>query len=100
MPELDSKPHVKYYRSFIAGEVQLAVKEQDCAKGVRVTLQLKAGGPATTAETDFLGDFEFKGLAAGGEYVLRAEYEGYLATEVTVRTDASVNVGEGVLAAR
>jgi Fe-S-cluster-containing dehydrogenase component len=101
-PELGTKPLVQYYslpKPFIAGEVLLAGKEGECAKGVKVTLEPKAGGPAITAETDFLGDFEFKGLAVGGEYTLRAECQGYAAKELAVRTDDSVNVGEVVLSA-
>ena len=99
-PELGAKPLVQYYglpKPFIAGEVLLAGKEGECAKGVKVTLQPKTGGPAITTETDFLGDFEFKGLAVGGEYTLRAECAGYAARELAVRTDDSVNVGEVVL---
>jgi Fe-S-cluster-containing dehydrogenase component len=102
-PELGTRPSILYYglpKPFIAGEVLLAGKEGECAKGVKVTLLSKAGQSLAVAETDFLGDFEFKGLAAGGEYTLRAEFEGYAARELAVRTDASVNVGELVLAAR
>jgi len=99
-PELGTKPLVQYYglpRPFIAGEVLLKGKEGECAKGVKVTLLSKAGQSVAVAETDFLGDFEFKNLAVGGEYTLRAECAGYAAKEVAVKTDASVNVGELVL---
>jgi Fe-S-cluster-containing dehydrogenase component len=102
-PELGTRPLVQYYglpRPFIAGEVLLAGKVGECVKGAKVTLLSKAGQSLAATQTDFLGDFEFKGLDTGGEYVLRAEYPGYLAIELAVRTDASVNVGELVLAAR
>lgn len=102
-PELGTRPTVKYYslpKPFIAGEVLLAGKTNECVKGAKVTLVSKADRKTAATETDFLGDFEFKGLDTGGEYVLRAEYQGYLAKEVAVRTDASVNVGEVVLAAK
>lgn len=99
-PEFGTKPAVRYIglpKPFIAGEILLDGKDGECAKGVKVVLIAKTGDRAVTTETDFLGDFEFKGLAAGAEYVIRAECEGYLAKELTVRTDKSVNVGELVL---
>jgi Fe-S-cluster-containing dehydrogenase component len=101
-PELGTKPVMKYVslpKPFIAGEVVLAGKDE-CVSGAKVTLQSKADNKTLATETDFLGDFEFKGLVAGAEYTLRAEYEGYLAKEVMVRTDASVNLGELVLTAK
>ena len=101
-PEYGTKPLVQYIglpRPFVAGEVVLAGKEGECAIGARVTLRSRADNNTMTAVTDFLGDFEFKGLAVGGEYTLRAEYEGYLAKELSVRTDESINVGELVLTA-
>ncbi len=102
-PEFGTRPAIRYFelpQPFIAGEVLLAGKPGECVRGAKVTLRSKAGQNLAATETDFLGDFEFKGLDAGGEYLLRAEYEGYLAKEVTVRTDASVNVGELLLSAR
>ena len=102
-PELGTHPLMKYValpKPFIAGEVVLADKPGETAIGAKVSLQAKADKTILTAKTDFLGDFEFKGLAANTEYLLRAEYEGYLAREVTVRTDASLNVGELILSAK
>ncbi len=102
-PELGTKPVVKYLslpKPFIAGEVLLAGKQGECVHGAKVTLTSKAEQKTFSTETDFLGDFEFKGLAVGDEYILRAEYQGYLAKEVTVKTDASVNLCELVLTAR
>ncbi len=78
----------------------LAGKKVECARGAKVTLQSKADKKILATDTDFLGDFEFKGLVKGAEYLLCAEYEGYLAKEITVRTDASLNVGEMVLTAK
>ena len=101
--ELGTRPVVKYFslpKPFVAGEVLLAGKPGECAKGVKVTLQSKTDNKILATETDFLGDFEFKGLAKDAEYLLRAEYQGYIAKEVTVRTDASLNVGELVLTAK
>ena len=99
---MGTRPVVKYFslpKPFIAGEVLLAGKLGECVRGAKVTLTSKAEKKTFTAETDFLGDFEFKGLVVGGEYTLRAEYQGYLAREVIVKTDASVNVGELLLTA-
>jgi Fe-S-cluster-containing dehydrogenase component len=100
-PEYGANPVMKYIglpKPFIAGEVVLADKLGETAIGAKVTLQAKGDKKILTVATDFFGDFEFKGLAKDAEYLLRAEYEGYIAKEVTVRTDASLNVGELVLA--
>jgi len=106
-PELGTRPVMKYVslpKPFIAGEVLLADKQGECARGVKVTLKAISANGADNkilaTETDFLGDFEFRGLATNAEYLLRAEYHGYVAKEVTVKTDASVNLGELVLTAR
>jgi Fe-S-cluster-containing dehydrogenase component len=102
-PELGTKPVMKYFglpKPFIAGEVLLADKQGECARGVKVTLQSKTDSKILVTETDFLGDFEFKDLARDAEYLLRAERQGYLAKEVTVKTDASINLGELVLTAK
>jgi len=99
-PEFGTKPVMKYVslpKPFIAGEVLLSDKTGDCLKGAKVTLLTKAGKKVSTTETDFFGDFEFKGLARDTDYVLRAEFEGYVAKEITVRTNASLNVGELML---
>jgi hypothetical protein len=93
--------YVSLPKPFIAGEVLLADKQGECARGAKVTLQAISNKGADdkilATETDFLGDFEFKDLAKDAEYLLRAEYQGYVAKEVTVKTDASVNLGELVL---
>jgi len=102
-PELGTNPVMKYVslpKPFIAGEVLLADKQGECARGAKVSLLSKADNKILAAETDFLGDFEFRGLARNAEYLLRAEYQGYVAKEVTVKTEASVNLGELVLTAR
>jgi Fe-S-cluster-containing dehydrogenase component len=99
-PELGTRPTIQYFelpKPFVAGEVLLADKTGECAVGARVTLTSKADKKTQSTETDFLGDFEFKGLATGGEYTVRVEYAGYRAKEMTVRTNTSLNVGEIVL---
>ena len=102
-PEFGTKPVVKYIslpKPFIAGEVLLSDKSGECPRGAKVTLQAKGEKKILVTETDFLGDFEFKGLARDTDYILRAEHEGYIAKELTVRTSASLNVGELVLIAK
>jgi Fe-S-cluster-containing dehydrogenase component len=102
-PEFGTRPVVKYIslpKPFIAGEVLLSDKPGECLRGAKVTLQAKAEKKIFVTETDFLGDFEFKGLAGDTDYILRAEHEGYIAKELAVRTNASLNVGELVLIAK
>jgi Fe-S-cluster-containing dehydrogenase component len=102
-PEFGAKPVTKYIslpKPFIAGEVLLSGKQGECVRGAKVTLQAKEEKNILATETDFLGDFEFKGLARDTDYILRAEYEGYCVKELTVRTNASQNVGELVLSAK
>lgn len=102
-PEFGTKPVVKYIslpKPFIAGEVLLSDKPGECPRGAKVTLQAKGEKKILVTETDFLGDFEFKGLARDTDYILRAEHEGYIAKELTVRTGESLNVGELVLIAK
>jgi len=99
-PELGAKPAMKYVglpKPFIAGEVVLADKRDTCPSGVKLTLRSKADKKALAASTDFLGDFEFKGLERNHDYTLRAEHEGYFPQELTVRTNTAQNVGEVVL---
>jgi Fe-S-cluster-containing dehydrogenase component len=95
-PEFDTKPVVKYLslpKPFIAGEVILDDKQEECLKGAKLTLADSDGKVVMETETDFMGDFEFKGLTKGVDYTLKAAYEGYYAEEMTVRTNASKNVG-------
>lgn len=102
-PELATRPRTKYIglpKLFIAGEVMLADKPGECAKGATVSLQAVGEHVVITVRADFFGDFEFKGLARNKEYIVKAEYEGYVPAELTVRTYASLNVGEIVLTPR
>jgi Fe-S-cluster-containing dehydrogenase component len=100
-PEFDTQPTVKYIglpKPFIAGEVLLSDKQCDCVIGAKVTLAARDNATVVMeTETDCFGDFEFKGLARNMEYMIKAEYEGYLPVEITVRTFASRNVGEILL---
>jgi len=96
-PELECDPSVKYIdlpKYFIAGEVLLTDKPNECLKGAKVTLK-SADDSKVVAETttDFFGDFEFKRLEREKEYVVVAEYDGYKKAEITVRMNASKNLG-------
>lgn len=100
-PELGTQPAMKYMsltRPFIAGEVLLADRSGDCVQGARVTLTTKASGQRRETATDFLGDFEFRNLTKDTDYVVKAEFPGYLPREISVRTSASRNLGEVILA--
>jgi Fe-S-cluster-containing dehydrogenase component len=102
-PEFETKPVVKYLslpKPFIAGEVILGDKQDECLKGAKVTLLDADGKVVAETETDFMGDFQFKGLAKGIDYTLKAAYEGYYAAEMTVRTNASKNLGLIALTAK
>ena len=95
-PEFRTTPLLKYTdipKPFVTGEVVLSDKQAVCAKGVKVTLRDREKREILATETDFFGDFQFKGLATDTEYVLQAEYDGYVARQVVVRTDVSQNVG-------
>jgi Fe-S-cluster-containing dehydrogenase component len=97
-PEYATKPLVSYRglpRRFIAGEVVLADREDVAAEGVTVVLRDSTG--ARTTMTDTYGDFEFEGLDADRDYVLRIEHPGYRPREQPVSTRTDVNVGTMVL---
>lgn len=90
---------VRYWRlpkPFVAGEVMLC-DSPDCVKGAKVTISCPNHGWSQTTETDFFGDFEFKYLKQGRTYVIKAEYPGYKAKELTVTVDEAKNLGEIVL---
>lgn len=95
-PEFVTKPTVKYVnlpRPFIAGEVLLSDKPNECLRGAKVTLVDPTGAAVRETKTDFFGDFEFKNLSRGVDYVLKASFEGYFPQEMTVRTNSSKNMG-------
>jgi len=97
-PAYGLKPNVVYRNlpgRLIAGEVILEDR-QECAKDVKVTL--KGDGTELTTTTDFLGDFEFKGLEAGKAFRITLEYDGYKSQTIDVKTDTDENIGEVLLA--
>jgi len=97
-PELGSKPLVGFFglpKRFIAGEIALGDRMEDCAVGVKVSLR---GGPQTlSAATDNYGDFEFEGLLPDAEYIVAVEHSGYKPRELRVQAGSDLNVGTIVL---
>jgi Fe-S-cluster-containing dehydrogenase component len=97
-PEYGLQPNVVYIdlpKRFIAGEVLLEDRQDECAKGVVVTLS--DGKNKHTCKTDIFGDFEFDGLESNRSYRILVEHEGYLSKELEVKTDTDVHVGEIIL---
>ncbi len=70
-------------------------KQESCAQGVKVTL--KGDSVEKSCTTDFLGDFEFKGLPAGKAFKLTIEYNGYKSQIIDIKTDTDKNIGEVLL---
>ena len=97
-PEFNTNPLVKYIgipKRFIAGEVVLKGKEDECARGVKITLQ--GDGKKMETVSDVYGDFEFEGLAKNTTYKVTLEEKGYTARTIEVTTQTDVNLGEVVL---
>jgi len=97
-PEFNTNPLVKYIgipKRFIAGEVVLKGKEDECARGVKITLQ--GNGKKMETVSDVYGDFEFEGLAKNTTYKVTLEEKGYTAKTIEVTTQTDVNLGEVVL---
>ena len=95
--EYGLKPKVKYIglpKRFIAGEVVLSDRTDECAEGVKV--EISGEGVKKSVKTDNYGDFEVEGLEQG-EYVVKVEHAGYGKKEITVKTHTDVYLGEIVL---
>ncbi|MBW2030062.1 MAG: oxidoreductase [Deltaproteobacteria bacterium] len=94
-PEFGARPLVRYVglpKTFIAGEVVLGDRMEECAQGIKVTVI--SGSQELSIETDNFGDFEFEGLEGDKEYRLVIEQEGYARRELQVSTRADLNLGE------
>lgn len=97
-PEYGLKPRVGYLglpKRFIAGELVFADDPGRPAEAVRVTLS--RAGQTLSAASDGYGDFEFDGLEADAEYLLRVEHAGYCRYEKSFKTRTDLNVGAIVL---
>ena len=98
LPKLATKPQVSYHclpKRFLAGEVVLGDKQDQCAVGVSVAL--RNGSQTQSALTDNYGDFEFRDLDAGVDFVVRIEHAGYKPRELATRASADCNLGTIVL---
>lgn len=98
-PEFNTRPLVTYSgipRRFIAGEVVLKGREDECAQGVKITLE--GGGRKMETVSDTYGDFEFEGLAKNIAYKITIEEKGYAIRTIEVNTQTNVNLGEILLA--
>ena len=95
-PEFGTEP-THYYRHipkpFICGEVVDAATDE-CVKGAKVTATCCCCDKVMETETDFFGDFEFRGLPSNKKFTIKVEAEGYKAYEATVKTAGSVNMKE------
>jgi Fe-S-cluster-containing dehydrogenase component len=97
-PEYRTNPLVGYLglpKRFVAGEIIFADKTEVAAEGVKVVL--RRGEEMLTTATDNYGDFEFDGLEAKAEYLLRIEHPGYRRRELPLAARADLNVGTIVL---
>jgi NAD-dependent dihydropyrimidine dehydrogenase PreA subunit len=102
-PEFGTGPRIKYIKLpkvFIAGEILLSDKLDECANGITVSLADKGGQIIRQTTTDFLGDFSFDGLESNQHYLVKINHGGYFPTEIMVKTPASRNLGELVLRAK
>lgn len=100
-PEYGTNPTVRYIdlpKRFVAGEVVLKDKQQECARGVRVVLE--GEGLRLETETDAFGDFEFDGLARNASYRVAVEHGGYSPQNIDIFTQKDLNLGEVVLEPR
>ena len=97
-PEFNTKPLVKYSgipKRFIAGEIVLKDKEDECAQGIKVVLE--GNGKKVETVSDVYGDFEFEGLPKNTTYKITVEEKGYVAKTIVVTTQTDVNLGEVIL---
>jgi NAD-dependent dihydropyrimidine dehydrogenase PreA subunit len=102
-PEFGTGPMVKYIdlpKVFIAGEVLLSDRLDECANGIKVSLVAKDGRVIRQTTTDFLGDFTFDGLESNQFYLVKIDHIAYFPAEIRVKTFASQNLGEVILKAK
>ncbi len=97
-PEFKAQPAVVYHnlpKRFIAGEVVLKDKQDECAPGVQIELSGPEGKQTTLS--DVYGDFEFEGLAKNCAYTVTVSHGGYASQAFDVVTQKDINLGEIVL---
>lgn len=99
LPEEGADYVVRYYKlpkPFIAGEVLLADKPDECCAGAWVTLE-RDGAVIAETFTDFMGDFRFRGLEKGAGYKVKVCFAGYADHVAEVMTDRARNLGTIIL---
>ena len=99
-PEEGTKPRILYKelpQVFVAGEVLLEDKKDDCCEGAKVAIKNVATGETRETATDFFGDFEFKFLTKGAEYEIACSYEGYKPQVARIVLDQAKDLGQVVL---
>jgi Fe-S-cluster-containing dehydrogenase component len=97
-PEFQTRPQVLYQgipKRFIAGEVVLKDRQDECAEGVLITLT--GDGVKRQTRSDSYGDFEFEGLDKNSAFQVSIAHDGYEPRQVDVVTRTDVNLGEIVL---
>jgi Fe-S-cluster-containing dehydrogenase component len=93
-PEYKMGEKVSYIglpKRFVAGAVVFGDTDE-CAVGVKVTLE--GEGEKQTLSADNYGDFEFEGLAADKEYIVKIEAPGYKSQKITAKTAIDVYLGD------
>jgi Fe-S-cluster-containing hydrogenase components 1 len=80
-------------KPFIAGEIAYSDKPGEPAVGVTVKLLDDNGTLCDTCQSNFLGDFEFKGLSKDCTYRLLIEQDGYEQKEIMTGVDSGANLG-------
>jgi len=98
-PEFDTKPSVQYRElpaPFVTGEVLLSDAADACAEGIQVTC-IDAQGIRRQTVTDFLGDFQFKGLTKAGQYKITIAHPGYQTVETELITHTAKDLGTMIL---
>ena len=97
-PEFSTRPLVKYVgipQRFIAGEVILKDRQDECTRDVAVLLE--GDGQIVETASDLFGDFEFNGLKADTRYRVIIRKTGYVDREIEVTLKQDVNLGEVLL---
>lgn len=78
-------------KKFVAGTVIFGDK-QECASGIEVTIN--HNGETKNTMTDGFGDFEFDGLPASEEFIVKITVDNYTPQELKVVTKVDVYLGE------
>jgi Fe-S-cluster-containing dehydrogenase component len=97
-PEYGLQEKVRYIglpKRFVAGSVVFGDTDE-CAEGVKVTLT--GEGEKKSVLTNNFGDFEFEGLPADKNYVVKVDASGYKSERFDVKTNIDVYLGDIILA--